>query len=94
MKPVVIRIRILICQEEQLQQAAKSNEEAQAVINQLKASLGQLEIRLKQVRTARLSQQEWAKTVAIRPTWEQNLFQVGPKAGLIASWLTNHKPSI
>ena len=37
------------CQEEQLQQAAKSNEEAQAVINHLKASLTQLEIRLKQV---------------------------------------------
>ena len=39
-------------QEAQLQQAAKSNEEAQAVINQLKTSLSQLEVRLKQVRTS------------------------------------------
>ena len=50
-KAVVVQIQNSeICQEEQLQQAAKNNEEAQAVINQLKASLTQLEVRLKQVR--------------------------------------------
>lgn len=37
-------------QERQLQEAAKSNEEAQAVINQLSTSLQQLELRFKQVK--------------------------------------------
>ena len=37
-------------QEKQLQEAAKNNEEAQAVINQLRTSLQQLENRFKQAR--------------------------------------------
>lgn len=36
-------------QERQLQEAAKNNEEAQAVINNLKTSFQQLEVRFKQV---------------------------------------------
>ncbi|CAM9429587.1 unnamed protein product, partial [Ectocarpus sp. 13 AM-2016] len=40
--------RIKIMQEKQLQEAAKTNEEAQGVINQLKVSLRQLEHRFKQ----------------------------------------------
>lgn len=39
-------------QEKQLKEAAKNNEEAQAVINQLRVSLQQLEHRLKQARTS------------------------------------------
>lgn len=42
---------IRISKEKQLQEAAKTNEEAQAVINQLKASLQQLENRFRQART-------------------------------------------
>ncbi|CAM9851089.1 unnamed protein product [Scytosiphon promiscuus] len=42
--------RIKILQEKQLKEAAKNNEEAQAVINQLKTSLQQLENRFRQAR--------------------------------------------
>lgn len=41
--------RIKLMQERQLQEAAKHNEEAQAVINELRTSLLQLEGRFKQV---------------------------------------------
>ncbi|CAM9497537.1 unnamed protein product [Ectocarpus fasciculatus] len=49
--------RIKIMQEKQLQEAAKNNEEAQGVINQLKVSLRQLEQRFKQARTRRRREQ-------------------------------------
>ncbi|CAM9477034.1 unnamed protein product, partial [Ectocarpus sp. 12 AP-2014] len=50
--------RIKIMQEKQLQEAAKTNEEAQGVINQLKVSLRQLEHRFKQARTHRRDQRK------------------------------------
>lgn len=42
-------VQHVLMQERQLQEAAKNNEQAQAVINQLKTSLQQLEVRFKQV---------------------------------------------